>query len=143
MYIALAALAIAPLMAWIAHRSKDAKIQARRDIQRDVLAKFSTGDELAKFIDSDGGRRLLNQLADEGEDPRQKILGGLYPALILSALGLGLWYVNYTEVNNARMLTAAVLVGALGAGFFAATALSYYLSKSWGLFKRQGPGDED
>ena len=62
-WIPIAAIFVWPFVIWIAQRFQQTKIQAQRDVQLALLAKFSSGEELSRFLATDEGGRLMDHLA--------------------------------------------------------------------------------
>jgi hypothetical protein len=125
MWIPVAAILIAPFIIWIAHRSEQAKMQAQRDVQLALLAKFSSGEEMTRFLATDEGRRLMDHLASSGKkDPRQETAGMLVGASILTMLGIG-FGVAATITGKEFLLIPALINGAIGLGLFIGAALAH------------------
>lgn len=60
--IPLAVILIVPFIVWLAHRSKQANAEARREVQLALLAKFNSGEELTRFLATEEGKRLMDHL---------------------------------------------------------------------------------
>jgi len=115
-------------------RFKAAKLQA--GIQTKLLEKFGSGQELLAYVQSDAGKRFLESLAMEQRTPYGRILGAAQAGVILVLLGLGLLFLR-TSIPGAEpgFLIAGTITLSLGFGFGVAAALSYFLSKSFGLLR--------
>ena len=50
---------------WFVTRQKQAKVQARTDLHKHLLDKFGSGNELAEFLESEGGKKMLGELWEE------------------------------------------------------------------------------
>jgi len=141
-------------VAWIvwvvsnARRRKEiAKIQA--DMQARLLDKLSASQDLTEFLKTDAGQHLLDSAATETSSPHQRILGSVQAGLILTLLGIAMFIISRTGVvtvtlDNVEHASAPLTIfgticGSVGVGFLISAAISYSLSKSWGLFDRSKP----
>jgi hypothetical protein len=123
-------------IAWIIlssiRRYKTAKLQA--EVQTKLLEKFGSGQELLAYVQSDAGKQFLDSLTMEPRTPYGRILGATQAGVILVLVGLGLLFLR-ARVPGAEegFLVSGTLVLSLGVGFGLSAALSYFLSKSFGL----------
>ena len=123
-------------VAWIVfttiRRYKTAKLQA--GVQTKLLEKFGSGQELLAYVQSDAGKRFLESLAMEQKTPYGRILGAAQAGVILMLLGLALLFLR-GRVSGAEegFLVSGTITLSLGVGFGLSAALSYFLSKSFGL----------
>ncbi len=132
-WIAVAAILTGPLIIWIALRFQQAKIQAQRDVQLALLGKFSSGEEMTRFLATEEGKRLVDHLSTPGEeDPRQKTAGMLTGGSILMMLSLGFAGLALTQDLD-RLAIPAVAIGSVGLGLFVGAAISHRFSKKVGL----------
>jgi len=114
---------------------KTAKLQA--DVQTKLLEKFGSGQELLAYVQSDAGKKFLESLAMEQRTPYGRILGAAQASVILALLGLALLFLR-GRVPGAEegFLVTGTIVLSLGIGFGLAAALSYFLSRSFGLLNK-------
>lgn len=123
-------------VAWIIfttiRRYKTAKLQA--EVQTKLLEKFGSSQELLAYVQSDAGKRFLESLAMEQRTPYGRILGAAQAGVILVLLGLALLFLR-GRVSGAEegFLVSGTITLSLGVGFGLSAALSYFLSKSFGL----------
>jgi hypothetical protein len=123
-------------VAWIVfttiRRYKTAKLHA--GVQTKLLEKFGSGQELLAYVQSDAGKRFLESLAMEQKTPYGRILGAAQAGVILVLLGLALLFLR-GRVSGAEegFLVSGTITLSLGVGFGLSAALSYFLSKSFGL----------
>jgi len=115
-------------------RFKTAKLQA--GIQTKLLEKFGSGQDLLAYVQSDAGKRFLESLAMDQRTPYGRILGAAQASVILVLLGLGLLFLR-GAIRGAEegFLIGGTVTLSLGLGFGVAAALSYFLSKSFGLLR--------
>jgi hypothetical protein len=123
-------------VAWIIfttiRRYKTAKLQA--GVQTKLLEKFGSGQELLAYVQSDAGKQFLESLTMEQRTPHEQILGAAQASVILVLLGLALLFLRGRVSGGEEVfLVAGTITLTLGAGFGMSAALSYFLSKSFGL----------
>ena len=113
-------------------RYKTTKLQA--GLQTKLLEKYGSGQELLAYVQSDAGRRFLESLTMEQRTPYGRILGAAQTSVVLILLALALLFLR-GRVSGAEegFLVFGTITFSLGVGFGLSAALSYYLSKSFGL----------
>lgn len=128
------------IIVWVASQEKQAKARYRAEVQRELIAKFSSGRELSEFLNSEGSRHLLGSLSGSEEataqDPRRKIIGLITGGLINLAIGAAFFYVGLSMGFPFNMI--GLLMLGIGAALLISAAVSYYLSQKWGLDKPAG-----
>ena len=113
-------------------RYKTAKLQA--GLQTKLLEKFGSGQDLLAYIQSDAGKRFLESLTMEHRTPYGRILGAAQASVVLILVALALLFLRgRVSGGEEGFLVFGAIMLSLGVGFAAAAALSYYLSKSFGL----------
>jgi hypothetical protein len=123
-------------IAWIIFttigRYKTAKLQV--GVQTKLLEKFGSGQDLLAYVQSDAGKRFSESLAMEQRTPYGRILGAAQAGVILVLLGLAFLFLR-GRVPGAEegFLVSGTITLSLGVGFAVSAALSYFLSKSFGL----------
>lgn len=113
-------------------RYKTAKLQA--ELQSKLLEKFGSGQELLAYVQSDAGKRFLESLTMEQRTPYGRILGAAQVSVILVLLSFAFLFLR-SRVFGAEegFLVFGAITLSLGVGFGLSAALSYYMSKSFGL----------
>lgn len=111
---------------------KTTKLQA--GLQTKLLEKFGSGQELLAYVQSDAGKRFLQSLTIEQRTPYGRILGAAQVSVILVLLSFALLFLR-GRVSGAEepLLVFGAITLSLGVGFGLSAAVSYYLSKSFGL----------
>ena len=113
-------------------RYKTAKLQA--ELQTKLLDKFGSGHELLAYVQSDAGKQLTESLTMEQRTPHGRILGAAQAGVILILLGLALLFLRgRLSGGEDGFLASGTIILSLGVGFGLSAALSYFLSKSFGL----------
>jgi|HubBroStandDraft_5_1064220.scaffolds.fasta_scaffold726424_2 hypothetical protein len=135
---------IASMFAWIAwvifstiRRYSLAKMQS--GVQMKLLEKVDSGQALVAYAETESGRRFLESLSVEQMEPAMpygRILSGAQSGVVLSAFGIGMLLLHSTGVAPEREFTIfGGLALALGIGFVLAAAVSFVLSRSFGLLE--------
>jgi Na+/melibiose symporter-like transporter len=121
-------------IAWIRSRSRRDQARMRTEVQKSLLEKFNSTQELAEFLESPGSQRLLGDISLERRQLgiRERILGSVSAGVILSVFGLGFFILAVAD-NEKKLAVPGVLFLALGIGLLAAAAASHRLGKMWGL----------
>ena len=113
-------------------RYKTAKLQA--GVQTKLLEKFGSSQELLAYIQSDAGKRFTESLTMEQRTPYGRILGATQAGVILILLGLALLFLRgRVSGGDEGFLVSGTIILSLGVGFGLSAALSFFLSKSFGL----------
>lgn len=113
-------------------RYKTTKLQA--ELQAKLLEKFGSGRELLDYVQSEAGKQFLESLTVEQKTPYGRILGAAQVSVILVLLGLAFLFLRGRVLGAEEgFLVFGTVTLSLGVGFGLAAALSYYLSKSFGL----------
>jgi len=127
---------------WLAHRRvlKLAAMQA--DIQTRMLDKFGTAPEIIEYLQSDGGQNLLQAVPVEKAHPYQRIMGSVQAGVILALVGVAAIFLRTQIADSYEPFVFLGAVGlALGLGFLISSAISFFLSRHWGLINGNS-GDE-
>lgn len=113
-------------------RYKISKLQA--GLQTKLLEKFGTSQELLAYVQSDAGKRFLESVTMEQRTPYGRILGAAQAGMILVLLGLAFLFLRGRVAGGEEgFLVFGTIILSLGVGFGLAAALSYFLSKTFGL----------
>lgn len=128
-------------LAWIIfstfRRYKIAKLQA--EVQSRLLERVGSGQDLLAYAQTDAGKHMLESLQVErvvSQVPYGKILGALQAGIVLFFFGSGLLWLRghlSTPQNSDGFTVLGTLSITLGLGFGFSAAVSYFLSRSWGL----------
>ena len=118
-------------------RRKIAEMQ--KDLHGRLLEKFGSSQEMLEYLRSDAGRKFLEGATIERATPFGRILRSIQSGLTLLLVGAALFYLHgrLPESWADDTLVFGVLAVALGIGFVLSAGVSYWLSKSWGLFERE------
>lgn len=123
-------------IAWIIfstiRRYKIARLQA--EVQTKLLEKVGSGQELLAYAQTEAGKAMLESLKVERIAPHGRIIGALQTGIVTTIVGVALLFLRgHIEGAEEGFLVFGTLLLALGIGFSASAAASYYLSKSFGI----------
>jgi hypothetical protein len=122
--------------------------RAQAEAQARLLDKLGSSQELASFLQTDAGRKLLDSgpPPEPRRDPVRRILVSVQGGLMLAMLGVGFYVASIMNgsyhVPRLPFLIPAVMFGALGMGLLISAVATYVLSKQWGLLPGQEGGAE-
>ncbi len=116
------------LIAWFGSREKQARVQARTELHKHLLDKFGSGTELAQFLETEGGRKMIGDLGKDRSSPKERALKLVIAGTVLTCLGAGFLILMYEDSD---MVIPGGLSMALGIGFLIAAFATLRLSKNW------------
>ena len=128
-------------VAWVIFSSIRRYLLAKMQsgVQIKLLEKVDSSQALLAYAETESGRRFLESLRVEQEEPAmpyRRILSGAQSGVVLSAFGIGMLLLRSTGVAPEREFTIfGGLALDLGIGFVLAAAASYVLSRSFGLLQ--------
>jgi hypothetical protein len=115
-------------------RYKVAQLQA--EMQGRLLQRFDSPDALLGYAQSDAGRQFIKGLDIERSTPYSQILKGVQAGIVFIFFGAGLLRLHAWNIGDEGALVFGTLALALGLGFGVAAAVSYFLSRSFGLLSQ-------
>jgi hypothetical protein len=118
-------------------RQMMAKMQS--DVHHKLIEKFASGHELTEFLQTPGGVQLIGSLEEPSVKtrPAEGILRSTQIGVILTLLGLG--FLSIPGVIHGGVgdkegpIVIGMLVLSVGIVFLLSSAISYRLSRNWGL----------
>ena len=121
---------------WLDDRRRQAHVQARSELRNRLFEKFGSPQDVAQFLQTEGGERLLHGLTTDAGYVGRWILRATQAGVIVTVFGamvvaLGLMYPPERGANPGVIIGSLVL--ALGVGFLFSAGISYWLSKKWGM----------
>ncbi len=116
-FVPLGSFVMVVFIIWFVSRQKQAKVQARTELHKHLLDKFGSGSELAEFLESEGGKKMLEDLGAERVSPRERALKHFRAGVIIAGLGVG--FLVLTFKVSELVIPGGLLVG-LGMGFLIA-----------------------
>jgi hypothetical protein len=130
--VPLGAFAMIVVLAWLAHRSKLAASANERDVQLALLSKFSTAEEMTRFLRTTEGQRLIDQLASpKGFDARRTVIDYLTGGVVCLFIGIAM-AVLVRHGMGFMAIPGYILLGT-GAALLIAAAFTWPLARRLGL----------
>ena len=126
----------------VENRRWNRSFKMHEDLHTKLIEKFASGQDFNAYLQSDGGRRLLEwtppvtDMTSHGlPNPLGRIFWSLQAGLVLLLVGLGLIALKgEMDATDARPLLVFGTLGlTLGIGFILSALVSYGLSKRLGL----------
>lgn len=133
----LAILCFAGVGLYLAFSAWRSKQQAA--LRKALLDKFGSAQDLSEFLQSAGGQRFMADLAGVSS-PLGAVLASVQKGIIVLLLGGGITAAS-AAISSQELIAIGVIFGAVGVGFLVSAAVTYTMSKRWGLFRT--PSAED
>ena len=115
-------------------------LRTRAELYNRLLDKFGSGGEFVEYLESETGRQFVEEITVQSAAPTNKILGSIQKGVIMTLIGFGM-IVLATLFFGGDLFNVIAVGGTialmLGIGFLISTAITYRLSKSWGLIGAQ------
>lgn len=118
-------------------RSRTARHQA--ELHSKLLDKLGSSQDLLAYLDSSAGQHMLRAIGDQA-DPAGRVLNAMHIGVVLLMLGIGFLTCEGSlpgAESTGAFMTFGILSIALGAGFLIASALSFVLTRAWGLMQHE------
>jgi hypothetical protein len=123
------------LLAWIVTSVQRIRTAAARaQMQRTLIERIASQEQLQSFLASEHGQRLLSNEAVD-RNVREKILQSAQMGSVLTVLGLALAACAF--VDPRVPIGIGIVVAGLGIGFLVAAAVTHNLSRKWALLELQ------
>jgi hypothetical protein len=135
----LAILAFVAFLIWHGDRNKQEQRRQKLAERERILDRIGTGDALTGFLQSDEGKRFLEQLNEpvtgrhRGGNLRMSVIGLLTAGVITLCIGAG-FFSAAPQVGQDLLIPGGILVG-VGVGCLVAALIHYVLGKAWGMLK--------
>lgn len=144
-------LVVSGALLWILHVILENKrwykmVKVQSETHTKLLEKFGSSQEMLAYMESDAGRRFLEQPLfnienkQAGRFPYGRILWSVQVGLVLVMLGVGLLFLQgkgkVSPEGDAPLWIFGTVGLTLGIGFVLSAGVSYALSKQLGLLER-------
>jgi hypothetical protein len=136
LFFTIAAFLIIGLLWWIVSTIGRVRIAARQtDVRKHLIDKLSSQESVMALLAQQADRAALESLLGGFEEPQPylRILSSIQAGVVLLVLGFAM--IACTAAGIHVPVVLGILAAALGFGLTAAAAISYRLSKSWGLLQ--------
>lgn len=136
--------AIAVTIIWVSstsNRRREVEARSQADVHHRLLEKFGTSKDFIDFMQTDGGKVFLKPLpVANPAAPYRKILASTTAGVILSMFGIALLILHAVAFDSEEgMIGGGIIFLMIGLGFLVSAAISYRLSKAWGLLQTRSP----
>ncbi len=103
-------------------------------LRKTMIEKFGSAQDLATFLQSEGGRRFMEGLTQEG--PMASILGSVQKGIVILLLGLGCAGAS-APTGFMPAMGAGIVLMFVGVGFLISATVTYLLSRQFGLLGKR------
>src|SRR3989304_6177315 len=103
-------------------------MRTRMEFHQQVLAKFTTGEQFANFLNTKGSQQLLEGLWGGRVNLKERLLKHIRLGAIFGVLGLGLAVLAIVSGDDGYGFLAVLGLG-LGIGFLISARVTYRLSE--------------
>ena len=113
---------------WMAITHNTRRANLRAETQKHLLEKFSSGQELAAFLETGAGREFLKGNIEERESG-PKWLGMAQGATVVIFLAIGFLVTSGGGGDEVYMTMPGTILLAIGLGLLAAAGLAWYAGR--------------
>jgi hypothetical protein len=106
------------------------------EIRKALIEKFGSAQDLGELLQTPGGKRLLADLSTSSGSPLQSVMSSIQKGLLGLLVGGGAMLAGGIEYIQPLTILGA-LFGCAGLAFLISAAVTYWLSKSWGLIQNK------
>lgn len=125
---------------WITSRRRQQRTRAMFDLQRQMLEKFGSASEFVAFLESDSGRKFVENISSESQTQASRIFGSIQKGAIFALIGVvGFCIVAYEPEDLIPLAVPSGIALATGLGYLISAFATYRLSKGWGLLPPAAP----
>ena len=110
-----------------------ARSQERITIRKALIDKFTSAQDLNNLMETPAGRRLFAEFS-AGGSPLRPVLWSVRMGILAVLTGVGVGTLGPIMANDGGVAALLVLIGL---GFLISAAVTYRLSKSWGLLEKK------
>jgi hypothetical protein len=118
------------ILAYAIYRSEQ-----RIAVRKTLIEKYASAQDLNELMQTPAGRRLFAEFS-AGGSPLRSVLSSVQMGVLAILAGAGVWGIGAMMHNNAIFGIGGLLV-CIGLGFLISAAITYRLSKSWGLLEKK------
>lgn len=120
------------------------QLQVVSEFHNKLLERMQTPRELSDFLDSPGGARFIDSIAMERSHPAHRIMRATQVGIVLIAAGIGCRLIGVQTLAMGEGAEGFAVLGimllSVGAGYLVSAAVSFVLSRSFGLFDAESHG---
>jgi hypothetical protein len=121
---------LAMILVYAIHRSEQ-----RIAVRKTLIEKYASAHDLNELMQTPAGRRLFAEFS-AGGSPLRSVLASVQMGVLGILAGAGVWGIGAMLHDDAVFGVGGLLV-CIGLGFLISAAITYRLSKSWGLLEKK------
>lgn len=138
--------AMVVLLVWIRYHSRQVEAKTRAEIQKHFLDKFGSGKELAEFVESESGRRFIDELVTRQPDHFEQLHGAragglILPGFLFALPGLG--FLGLTAWVDTDLAIPTVIFLGMGVGFLITAWIKYRMAATGDTPEDEAPTREE
>jgi hypothetical protein len=118
------------VIVWVGSRSRQAESQRRAEMQKELLAKFSSVQELSEFLKSDGGKLFMPE-PQKLRSPAHRVGTGILVLVVGAGMLVSTRFFTFDHDAHQVLSVAGVIVVAAGMGLLISAVVTQRLSRKW------------
>ena len=116
--------------------AKRARDRHRAELQKELLAKFSSAQELTEFMKTDAGKLLMPEPA-RARTPAHRAGAGILVTIIGSGILFASHFAARGDDSGPNMKVAGMIVIAAGIGLLISAIFTHLIARKWGEQNQQ------
>ena len=116
-------------LVWFGTIKRRAQDRNRTEVQKDLLTKFSSAQELTEFMKTDGGKLLMPE-PERSRTPASRAGTGVFIIVVGLALLASSMLMPQAEAHSGLQVAGLLAMGA-GIGFLISAFVTHKLSRKW------------
>ena len=121
---------LAMILAYVIYRSEQ-----RISVRKALIEKYASAHDLNELMQTPAGQRLFAEFSASGS-PLRSVLSSVQMGILAILAGAGIWGIGAMVRDDAIFGIGGLLV-CIGVGFLISAAITFRLSKSWGLLEKK------
>jgi len=117
-------------LVWFGTIKRRAQDRNRTEVQKDLLTKFSSAQELTEFMKTDGGKLLMPE-PERSRTPASRAGTGVFIIVVGLALLASSMLMPQAETHSGLQVAGLLAIGA-GIGFLISAFVTHKLTQKWG-----------
>ena len=102
-------------------------------VRKALLEKFASAPDLGAFLQTSSGQRFMAELSSGAGNPLQSVLSSIHKGIIAIFVGAGFFPLSGGFKDPWPITGIGIVLVLAGAGFLVSAAVTYLLSKWWGM----------
>ena len=115
------------------------QLRVLADFHNKLLERMSNGKELAEFMDSPGGLKLIDSISTERAHPAHRVLRAVQIGIVLCAAGIGCriigWQTPFQQPEAAEgFVVLGIMLLSIGIGYLVSAGAAFGLGRALGVY---------